>query len=257
MERGLRELLESVRNGDVAVEDALESLRYLPFEDIGFAKVDHHRKMRCGLEEVIYCEGKTPEHVGRIAGRILGNGDVLLATRADPRHFEAIKNMYAQAEYREEARCVVVEKKPAEKSGYIVVVTAGTTDIPVASEAVVTAEVMGAKVDLITDVGVSGIHRLLGYARTLQKANAVVVVAGMEGALPSVVGGLVSCPVIGVPTSVGYGTSFHGVAPLLTMLNSCAAGVTVVNIDNGFGAGYTAAMINALAVRKGNNVSGE
>ena len=247
MNEKVRALLKSVKNGDMEIDQAVESLKYLPFEDIGFAKVDHHRKMRCGLEEVIYCEGKSADQIGKIASRILDKGDVLLATRAEPSHYEAIGDLCPDAEYHEDARCVVVEKESRKKKGEIVITSAGTSDIPVASEAAITAEVMGANVNLINDVGVSGIHRLLEYSDQLQRANVIVVVAGMEGALASVVGGLVSSPVIGVPTSVGYGASLEGFAPLLTMLNSCAAGVSVVNIDNGFGGGYTAALINELA----------
>lgn len=247
-EQTLRELLRQVREGELRVEQALRRLRVLPYEDIGFAKVDHHRALRCGREEVVLCAGKTPEQVAGIAASILERGHVLLATRAEPAHFEAVREVVPGAEYRSEARCVVYQKEPVAPRGLVTVVTAGTSDLPVAREAVVTAEVLGARVELISDVGVAGIHRLLGHAGRLQEANALVVVAGMEGALASVVGGMVARPVIGVPTSTGYGASLGGIAPLLTMLNSCASGVTVVNIDNGFGAGYTAAMINELAV---------
>ncbi len=248
MERSrIRSLLQEVSEGRTTVEGALRALRYLPFEDIGFAKIDHHRALRCGREEVILCLGKTPEQVAEIARHILERSSLLLATRADPAHYAAVKEACPDAQYREEARCIVVQKEPVEQQGLVLVLTAGTSDIPVAAEAVVTAEVLGAEVEMISDVGVAGIHRLLKYVERLQEANAIVVVAGMEGALASVVGGMVSRPVIAVPTSVGYGASFQGVAPLLTMLNSCACGVAVVNIDNGFGAGYMAALINEMA----------
>ena len=247
-EAQIRKLLEDVRKGHVSVEHALDTLRYLPFEDIGFAKVDHHRALRCGHAEVILCAGKTPEQVAQIARCILDRGGPLLATRADAAHYAAVRQVCPEAQYRAEARCIVVQKQPVEPQGLVLVITAGTSDIPVAAEATVTAEVFGARVELISDVGVAGIHRLLRHVQRMQEANVLVVVAGMEGALASVVGGLVARPVIGVPTSVGYGASFQGLAPLLTMLNSCASGVAVVNIDNGFGAGYMAALINAMAV---------
>ena len=244
----IRRLLEDVKEGRATVEQALSALRYLPFEDIGFAKVDHHRALRCGRAEVILCEGKTPEQVAEIGRCILERGGPLLATRAEAAHYAAVRSICPQASYRADARCIVVQKARGKPQGLVLVITAGTSDIPVAAEAVVTAEVFGARVELVSDVGVAGIHRLLKHARRMQEANVLVVVAGMEGALAGVVGGLVSRPVIAVPTSVGYGASFQGLAPLLTMLNSCAAGVAVVNIDNGFGAGYMAALINAMAV---------
>jgi len=250
MQQNIKRLLESVRDRRLSVEEAIRSLRHLPFEDVGFAKVDHHRELRCGRAEVILCEGKTPEQVAAISQRILEHGDVLLATRASPEHYREVREAIPAACYHEEARCIVVQKVRAEPRGLVVVVTAGTSDLPVAREAAVTAEVFGARVELVSDVGVAGIHRLLGYARKLQEANVIIVAAGMEGALASVVGGLVARPVIGLPTSVGYGASFGGIAPLLTMLNSCAAGVAVVNIDNGFGAGYMAALINEMAVER-------
>jgi hypothetical protein len=244
----IRQLLEDVSAGRMPVAEALRMLRHLPFEDIGFAKVDHHRALRCGAAEVVLCQGKTPQQVAEIAARILAHGSTLLATRAEPAHYQAVRAIAPDAQHREDARCIVVQRGKRELRGLVLVVTAGTSDLPVAAEAALTAEVFGARVELISDVGVAGIHRLLKHAPRLQEANAIVVVAGMEGALASVVGGMVSRPVIGVPTSVGYGASFGGIAPLLTMLNSCASGVTVVNIDNGFGAGYVAALINGLAV---------
>ena len=250
-EQRIKELLRRVSQGEISVEEAVGALRHLPFEDIGFAKIDHHRALRCGQEEVIFCQGKTPAQVAQIGARILAHGQGLLATRADAEHFEALKAACPEAEYREEARCILVRKQDQEPRGLVLVLTAGTSDIPVAAEAVLTAEFLGARVELISDVGVAGIHRLLRYAERLQQANVLVVAAGMEGALASVVGGMVSRPVIAVPTSVGYGASFGGLAPLLTMLNSCASGVAVVNIDNGFGAGYMAALINDMAVEGG------
>ena len=242
---GVKKLLEMVRQGALSVEDALRQLRLLPFAELDFAKVDAHRALRCGFPEVIFCQGKLPLEVQRIAQKILEHSDTLLATRARPEDFQAVREIAPEARHHERARCVTVERgerKPA--AGLVLVISAGTSDIPVAEEARVTAEVMGSKVEVLYDAGVAGIHRLLHRAERIMAANAIVVVAGMEGALASVVGGLSSVPVIAVPTSVGYGASFGGLAPLLTMLNSCAAGVAVVNIDNGFGAGYLAAMIN-------------
>ncbi|MCD6415252.1 MAG: nickel pincer cofactor biosynthesis protein LarB [Planctomycetes bacterium] len=247
-EKSLRELLERVSRGELAPAEAVESIRGLPFEDIGFARIDHHRALRCGAPEVVFCAGKTPQQVAEISERIVSAGSDLLATRAEPRHFNAVKERCPEARYRETARCITLRTDEVEARGRVLVVTAGTADLPVAEEAAVTAEMLGADARLIGDVGVAGLHRLLAYRKQLQEANALVVVAGMEGALASVVGGLVARPVIAVPTSVGYGANFGGVAPLLTMLNSCAAGVAVVNIDNGFGAGYMAALINAMAL---------
>jgi len=247
-ESRIRDLLQRVSDGHATIDEAVRELRRLPFEDIGFAKIDHHRALRCGHAEVILCQGKTPEQVAEIAQRIVERSGRLLATRADAAHYEGVKAACPKAEYHAEARCIVVRDQEPELAGLVLVVTAGTSDLPVAAEAALTAEVFGARVEVIGDVGVAGIHRLLRYAERLQEANALVVVAGMEGALASVVGGMVSRPVIAVPTSVGYGASFGGIAPLLTMLNSCAAGVAVVNVDNGFGAGYMAALINEMAV---------
>jgi NCAIR mutase (PurE)-related protein len=247
-ENTIRALLEKVAAGDLSPDDALAQVRRLPFEDIGFAKIDHHRALRCGVPEVIFCQGKAPEQVAEIAARIVDAGSPLLATRATPEHYAAVKAVCENAEYRAVARCITMRRDETAPTGSIVVVTAGTGDIPVAEEAAVTAEMLGARVRVIGDVGVAGLHRLLAVREELEQANVLVVVAGMEGALPSVVGGLIAKPVIAVPTSVGYGASLGGIAPLLTMLNSCAAGVAVVNIDNGFGAGYIAALINAMAV---------
>jgi len=225
----------------------MEKLRHLPFEDLGFACIDHHRQIRRGFPEVIYCPGKTAEQIIKIFASLAEKGNNVLATRAQEHVFEALAEtkQFPQARYEKLAKAIVLEQKKIKPSRTAVpIVTAGTSDLPVAAEAKVTAEIMGQRTDLICDVGVAGLHRLLGHLPKLQKANVIIVVAGMEGALASVVGGMVSCPVIAVPTSVGYGASFGGISALLTMLNSCAAGVTVVNIDNGFSAGVTAALIN-------------
>ena len=225
----------------------MEKLRHLPFEDLGFACIDHHRQIRRGFPEVIYCPGKTAEQIIKIFASLAEKGNNVLATRAQEHVFEALAEtkQFPQARYEKLAKAIVLEQKKIKPSKAAVpIVTAGTSDLPVAAEAKVTAEIMGQRTDLICDVGVAGLHRLLGHLPKLQKANVIIVIAGMEGALASVVGGMVSCPVIAVPTSVGYGAGFGGISALLTMLNSCAAGVTVVNIDNGFSAGVTAALIN-------------
>jgi NCAIR mutase (PurE)-related protein len=219
-------------------------LRDLPYEDIGYARVDHHRALREGLPEVVLGLGKTPDQVAGIAERLAARSDRVLVTRATPAMFEAVSRRLHDAVYRETARAIVLDRRTAPLEAGVAVLCAGTADLPVAEEAVVTAEMIGSAVDRIYDVGVAGIHRLLDMLPRVRAARAIVVVAGMEGALPSVVGGLVPTPVIAVPTSIGYGANFHGLSALLTMLNSCAAGVSVVNIDNGFGAGYIAAMIN-------------
>jgi len=241
-------LLESVRDGDIDPGEALEELRMLPYEDLGFAKVDHHRNLRTGFPEVIYSSGKTPEQVARIAQAILDRGaSVFLATRADTDTFDAVRQVAPDAVYHETAHIISVQRDlPTPTEGMVLVAAAGTSDMPVAEEAAVTAKIMGNKVERLYDVGVAGIHRLLDKVDLLRSARVLIVVAGMEGALASIIAGLVDKPVIGVPTSVGYGASFGGLAPLLTMLNSCAAGVSVVNIDNGFGAGYLASIINRL-----------
>lgn len=229
------------------MDAALERLRHLPFEDLGFAKVDHHRALRQGMPEVIFAQGKTPQQVAAIAGSLLERAPNILITRADRRTASLVKRKFRQAEYFPLSGAIRIWRERAiVGKGAIAVVCAGTSDIPVAEEARVTAEVMGNSVVAIHDVGVAGIHRLMGHRQQLMEARVVVVVAGMEGALPSVVGGLVSCPVIAVPTSIGYGASFHGLAALLAMLNSCASNVAVVNIDNGFGAGYVASLINRV-----------
>jgi NCAIR mutase (PurE)-related protein len=244
----LRKLLREVRSGTLDVNEALERLRRLPYEDMGFAKIDSHRHIRCGFPEVIFCQGKTTDQVVRIVRRMLESDNSILATRASQEVYEAVSEIEPSAKYNELARTIAITKicrEPTE-GGMILVVTGGTADIPVAEEAAVTAEIMDNRVERLYDVGVAGLHRLLGNTDKLFEASVIIVVAGMEGALASVVGGLVDKPVIAVPTSVGYGASFNGLAALLTMLNSCASGVSVVNIDNGFGAGYSAALINRL-----------
>ncbi|BBO82798.1 1-(5-phosphoribosyl)-5-amino-4-imidazole-carboxyl ate carboxylase [Desulfosarcina ovata subsp. sediminis] len=243
----LKKLIVGIQNGDVSPEKALERLKKLPFEDLGYAKVDHHRNLRNGVPEVIYCQGKTVEQIQGIVERMMPHHGNILATRADSRVHEGILALTDDCRYHEMARIVVVRPQPVTPVGRIAVVCAGTSDIPVAEEAAVTAITLGNRVDRHYDVGVAGIHRLLDSCEDLFKANVAIAIAGMEGALASVVGGLVSCPVIGVPTSVGYGASFGGLAALLSMLNSCASGVSVVNIDNGFGAAYQASLINKLA----------
>lgn len=243
----IRKLFQEVRAGKRSPDEAVERLRHLPFEDLGFAKVDHHRAIRAGMPEVIFGQGKTPTQLTQIFSRLAKQDGNVLATRADQKQFAAVKRKVRNAEFHELARAIVLRRDPTKYGkGKIAVVSAGTSDIPVAEEAVVTAEVMGNEVEHLYDVGVAGIHRLLANREVLTRARVVVVCAGMEGALPSVVGGLVGVPVIAVPTSVGYGASFKGVAALLGMMNSCASNVSVVNIDNGFGAGYVASLINRL-----------
>jgi NCAIR mutase (PurE)-related protein len=242
----IEKLLHEVRNDRISIDEALNRLRDLPFEDIGFAKVDHHRALRCGFPEVVFCQGKTRQQVVEILRRLSGEQTVL-ATRVDPATYRAIYQVFPDAEYNGLAGTVVLaglNERQSVETKPILVCSAGTSDIPVAEEAAVTAETMGQRIDRLYDVGVAGLHRLLCNKPKLVGRNVLVVVAGMDGALPAVVSGLVDKPVIAVPTSVGYGASFAGVAPLLTMLNSCSPGVAVVNIDNGFGAGYFAAMIN-------------
>ncbi len=241
----LRQLLEALQAGQASVDDVVQRLRHMPFEDLGFASLDHHRSLRCGYGEVIFCQGKTVEQIRLIFARLAEQGHNVLATRAWEEAFKAVAADFPDAQWNALARTISLARGPqADPVGHVAIVAAGTSDLPVAEEARVTAEGMGARVTTHYDVGVAGLHRLLAQAGELRNAKAVVAVAGMEGALASVVGGLVASPVIAVPTSVGYGASFAGVAPLLTMLNSCAAGVSVVNIDNGFGGGYIAAVIN-------------
>jgi NCAIR mutase (PurE)-related protein len=243
----LRGLLENVKNGQTSIDEAMMDLKKLPFEDLGFAKVDHHRNIRNGYPEVIYCQGKTVGQIIAIVEKLMEKNNNIMATRADKKVFEGIKKVAPDAVYYEGARIVTVKRIDVVKTSKVVaVVTAGTSDIPVAEEAAVTCETMGNLVERIYDVGVAGIHRLFASTDVIMKANVLIVVAGMEGALASVVGGLVDKPVIAVPTSVGYGANFGGLSALLTMLNSCASGIGVVNIDNGFGAGFLASMINKL-----------
>jgi NCAIR mutase (PurE)-related protein len=241
----IRDLLEQVRSGKLGVEDAFLRLKDLPYEDLGFARLDTHRSLRKGYPEVIFCPGKTIEQIVEIFERMAKHESRVMAARASTEVADAIQKKFPQAVYHPSARIVTLGSPAAASGkGTVLVISAGTADIPVADEAAVTAETLGSKVERLFDVGVAGIHRLLDRRETLLAANVLVVVAGMDGALPSVVGGLVSRPVIAVPTSIGYGAAFGGLAALLTMLNSCAPGVSVVNIDNGFGAGYTAHLAN-------------
>ena len=262
----LRKLFEQVRKKQLSPDEAVERLRHLPFEDLGFAKIDHHRALRQGMPEVIFAQGKTPHQVAEIFDRLAAHGGNVLATRATEEQFAAVLTLTAakqgkqklrggksaaeykptsKPEYRPLARAITLQReRKLYGKGVIAVVSAGTSDIPVAEEAVITAELMGNRVQHIYDVGVAGIHRLLAHRGELSKARVIIVCAGMEGALPSVVGGLVGVPVIAVPTSIGYGAAFEGLAALLGMMNSCASNVSVVNIDNGFGAGYVASLIN-------------
>lgn len=246
----IKRLLEQVQRGEVDVDKAMESLRSLPYEDVGFAKIDSHRHLRTGFPEVVFCQGKTTCQVVEILKRLSDSNRCVLATRALPDVYESVAAELPQSSYNEAARIIVVgepkhsAEELASKENYIMVVCGGTADIPVAEEAALTAQVLGSRVEKAHDVGVAGLHRLLDQKELLLKANVLIAVAGMEGALASVVGGLVSRPVIAVPTSIGYGASFGGLAALLAMLNSCAVGVSVVNIDNGFGAGYIAHLIN-------------
>jgi hypothetical protein len=237
-------MLDSIRDGGVSVDDALAQLKNLPYESLGFAEIDHHRALRTGFPEVVYGAGKTPEQIAAIAEKLVARNESLLVTRVDVDGYQAIKERVPGVVYNAAARAVTLDRKNKPKLPGVAICSGGTSDQPVAEEAAVTAEVMGCVVDRFYDVGVAGIHRILDKREALQAANAIVVIAGMEGALPSVVAGLVAAPVIAVPTSVGYGASFQGLAPLLAMLNACAPGVSVVNIDNGFGAGYLAAVIN-------------
>jgi pyridinium-3,5-biscarboxylic acid mononucleotide synthase len=246
----IKSLLQNVRAGKTDIETALTRLKHLPFEDVAYAHIDHHRHLRHGMPEVIYCEGKTLEQVVGITRHMLKAGSDVLATRAGDTLYKAVKKLDRRAVYHKASRTIVIqhkENKPTQ--GTILVLTAGTSDIPIAEEAAVTAAALGSSVQTVYDVGVAGIHRILSKREMLDAARVIIVVAGMDGALPSVVGGLVDKPVIAVPTSVGYGAGFQGLAPLLTMLNSCASGIAVMNIDNGFGAGVLAHRINLLGER--------
>jgi hypothetical protein len=251
-EKNLRELLSKTQSGEVSINDAVAVLRRLPFEDLASARIDTHRALRCGFGEVIFAAGKTPEQVAEIFAKLSEASENVLATRATPEHAQAVCEKVPDATYDATARAIV-RRSGAPGMGHVAVVAAGTSDLPVAEEARITAEVCGAKVTTHYDVGVAGMHRVLAEMPALQQAHAITVVAGMEGALASVVGGLVAVPVIAVPTSVGYGASFGGVSALLTMLNSCASGISVVNIDNGFAGGYNAALINRLATNANPN----
>jgi NCAIR mutase (PurE)-related protein len=242
--KSLKDLLEKVKEGAVSPEEAASRLATLPYEDLGFAKVDHHRALRRGFPETVFGAGKTPEQIAAIVGRIAARGQRVLVTRTTAEVHQLVAGAHPEARFHAEARCLTVETTPAPAlPGQVAICAAGTSDLPVAEEAAVTATFHGASVERIYDVGVAGLHRLLDRAETIRQADVVVVVAGMEGALPSVVAGLVDAPVVAVPTSVGYGAAFHGLAALLAMLNSCASGVGVVNIDNGFGAAHLACLI--------------
>ena len=246
-ESALRKLLQEVRDSQVSPEEAIARLRHLPFEDLGFAKIDHHRPLRVGMPEVIYSAGKTPSQVAEIFARMAARSSNVLATRADREKFEAVQARVSEAEFHPVSGCIVLRRDNEKRGrGLIAVVCAGTSDTPVAEEAAIAAEIMGNDVEQLCDVGVAGLHRLLSHHNLLDRARVLIVCAGMEGALPSVVAGLVRAPVICVPTSVGYGASFAGLAALLGMLNSCSPNTAVVNIDNGFGAGYLASIINRL-----------
>lgn len=240
------EVLQKVQNGEMSIESAQDFFKKLPYEDINYAKLDTHRKLRTGFAEVIFCSGKSKEQLIHIFERLYKQDGEVFGTRASVEQYEAIKEVLPTVEYDEQSKILKIEKENKPRIGKIAVCTAGTSDIPVAEEAAQTAEYFGSKVERIYDVGVSGLHRLMDRLDVIQSANCVVAVAGMEGALPSVLGGLVSNPVIAVPTSIGYGANFHGLSALLTMINSCANGISVVNIDNGYGAGYIATQINRL-----------
>ena len=244
----LKKILEDVKNNELDIDSALEILKDLPYEDLGYAHIDHHRSIRNGYPEVIYCKGKSDEHILGMIDKMNRKNTNILGTRCRKETFEKIINIYPNAEYEEDSQILKIknEKIKLQGKGKILIITGGTSDIPVADEAYYTAEFFGNEVERLYDVGVAGIHRLLSYRDIIDESRVIVVVAGMEGALPSVVGGLVDAPVIAVPTSVGYGANFDGLAPLLAMLNSCASGISVVNIDNGFGAGYLASIINKL-----------
>ncbi len=245
----VNQLLNAVKNGEVTIEEAENELKKLPYEDLGFAKLDHHRSLRSGFPEVIFCQGKTSEQIVKIFERFIAADAKVLATRASEQQYEEVRKAVPDAVYLKTPRLITYQLEKNEGIGKVAVCTAGTSDIPVAEEAACVAEFFGANVERFYDVGVAGIHRLLAVATQIREANAVIAIAGMEGALASVIGGLVDKPVIAVPTSVGYGANFGGLSALLTMLNSCAEGISVVNIDNGFGAGYLAAQINRLIVK--------
>ena len=241
----MKKMLQDFKAGKIGIAEVLEKIKSLPYEDLGFAKIDTHRSLRKGFPETVFCQGKTISQILKILGVLSKDNHNILVTKVNKKIYTAVKKTYPDAEYNERAKTIAIKgEKLKQKKGNILVITAGTSDIPVAEEAVVTAEIMGNKVEKTYDVGVAGVHRLLDIKDKIFEANVIIVVAGMEGALASIVGGLTSKPVIAVPTSIGYGASFKGIAPLLTMMNSCSEGVVVVNIDNGFGAGYFASLIN-------------
>ena len=244
----LKKILEDVKNNNLDIDDALKKLKDLPYEDLGYAHIDHHRNLRNGFPEVIYCKGKSDEHILGIIDRMNKKNTNILGTRCRKETFDKISKIYPNAEYEEVSQILKIKNEEIKEQGKgkILIITGGTSDIPVADEAYYTAKFFGNEVERLYDVGVAGIHRLLSHRNIIEEARVIVAVAGMEGALASVVGGLVDVPVIAVPTSVGYGANFDGLAPLLAMLNSCASGISVVNIDNGFGAGYLASTINKL-----------
>lgn len=245
MSERINKVLRDLKKGRISLEKALCSLKDLPYKDLGFAKIDCHRSLRRGFPEVIFGKGKTIDEIVKIAKKIISHDGILLITRVEKKVFSKLKRLYPKIRYGEKAKIIYLRKRPpSPKDGTVLIITGGTADSPIAEEARVTLEVMGNKVETLYDVGVAGLHRILDKKSMLDKANVIIVVAGMEGALASVVSGLVSKPVIAVPTSVGYGASFEGIAPLLTMMNSCSPGIAVVNIDNGFGAGYFASLIN-------------
>ena len=241
----MKKILKEYKAGKIKLNDVLEKIKSLPYEDLGFAKIDTHREIRKGFPETVFCKGKTISQILIIIEKLSKKHQNILLTKANKNIYNSIKKIYKKAEYNEQSKTITIKKyKMKQKKGMILIITAGTSDIPVAEEASVTADIMGNNVEKAYDVGVAGIHRLFDIKDKIFSANVIIVVAGMDGALASIVGGITSKPVIAVPTSVGYGASFHGIAPLLTMLNTCAEGVVVVNIDNGFGAGYFASLIN-------------
>jgi len=248
----IQELLEKVQNHEITINEAEAYLKKLPYEDLGFAKLDHHRQLRSGFGEVVFCQGKETEQLLTIYNSFARRDVNVLGTKATKEQYEQVKEVFPDIQYHEKAKTLILCRQPAEKEGLVAVCTGGTSDIPVAEEAAITAEFFGSNVSRIYDVGVAGIHRLLSKAEEIRMANCVIAIAGMEGALGGVVAGLVDKPVIAVPTSVGYGANFGGLSALLTMLNSCAEGLAVVNINNGFGAGYLSTQINRLAVHGGN-----
>jgi NCAIR mutase (PurE)-related protein len=245
----IKDMLNLVKSGEMEIQEAEQLLKDLPYEDLGYAKLDHHRALRSGFGETVFCQGKPDPYLVEIYKKFYERDGEVLGTRASEEQFELVKSVVPEVQYDSISRILKVERPDKERKGCVAVCTGGTADIPVAEEAAQTAEYFGCHVDRIYDVGVAGIHRLLSQRDRIRNANCIIAVAGMEGALGTVIAGLADCPVIAVPTSVGYGASFHGLSALLTMLNSCANGISVVNIDNGYGAGYLATQINRLAVK--------